>query len=144
MWQMLNTIAGAICIPLLTYWVLEFRRARKKLDEFREVNEELQNRFENYIKHPAWEIEDCKKRIKEYSKITIALRENMGEVITKMDAISKAVEYWGTNPASLPLKEHKQLIKDVAQIKSELEAITVIVNRGMVKRGKKNTYLTKH
>ena len=111
------------------------------------LNEGIMEKFEdaihNFYDINRYKIEKCKEELKEYSEITIALRENMEEVITKTDLLANSVEYWGTNPASLPLKEHKQLIKDVAQIKAELEAITAIVNHSMVRVGKRTTYLTK-
>lgn len=147
MWNILNTIAGCVCIYLLVYWVLEFRRARKK---FEEVEKEFRNRsLEHEISidkmrdNSRIAANDCKRELEEHSKAIDTLKWDLGEVITKTDSLSKAFEYFSTNPASLAARKHKELIKDVAQIKAELEAITAIVNRGMVKQGKKNTYLTK-
>lgn len=154
MWNILNTIAGCVCIYLLVYWVLEFRRARKKLEELEEelqkrssnceiFVDKLRDRFENNVKYTTWAIKDCNEKLEEHSKMIEALKGDMGKVITRTDSISKAAAYWGTNPASLPLKEHKQLIKDVAQIKSELELMRAIINHGSEapKVRKRKTYL---
>lgn len=122
MWNILNTIAGCVCIYLLVYWVLEFRRARKLLAEMKDIRNDL-------LSDNNYRLEGVEEKIDEHSLMIDALRKDMNKAATKTDLLANSVEYWGTNPASLPLKEHKQLIKDVAQIKSELEAITVIVNR---------------
>lgn len=156
MWNEIITVPGCICsyVLLVAYWVFEFHKVGKKL---KEVEEELQkrssnceifvdklrDRFENNVKYTTWAIKDCNEKLKEYSKMIGALKGDMEKVITRTDSISKATAYWGTNPASLPLKEHKQLIKDVAQIKAELEAITAIINHGSEapKVRKRKTYL---
>lgn len=71
MWNILNTIAGCVCIYLLVYWALEFRRANKTLEETKEDLQKYSFRLEEYskmIEAKGEEIENLKREIRDLKR----------------------------------------------------------------------------